>query len=90
MSHSKDWHDKDLEYVAFKHKQELSALVSPKIKGMERKGRNDIDDNSFEFDPNADLSKMSQDAREKWYAEYQKAGKSSDLHTDANGKKVIL
>lgn len=90
LAHSKEWHDKSLDYIVFKNKSDLAALVSPKKRGMEDTRRQDVDFSSAEFDPNADLSKMSPEAREKWYEEYSKAGKQEGLLTDANGRKSIL
>lgn len=91
ISHTKEWHDKSLPYVAFEHKNELSALISPKKRGMEgnqRKGDEGAD--SFEFDPNADYSTMTAKEREAWEAKYKELTKHDGLVTGANGKKIIL
>lgn len=90
ISHKKEWHDKDLEYVAYKNKDILSALVSPKKKGMESKGRKDIEVENYDFDPNADYSKMTTKEREQWEARYKEMTKSEGLATDAKGRKIIL
>jgi hypothetical protein len=90
LSHSKEFHDKDLEYIAWKHRSELSALISPRKRGLESKGKTDIDENSFEFDPTADYSQMSPKQKERWEAEYRKLTSSTDLGTDASGRKVLL
>lgn len=90
LSHTKDWHDKDLEYIAYKHKDTLAKLVSPKKRGMETKGRKDVEIDSFEFDPNADYASLTPAQQEKWEAEYRKATKSDGLLEDAQGRKIIL
>lgn len=90
LSHSKEFHDKDLEYIAWKHRSELSALISPKKRGLESKGKTDIEDDTFTFDPTADYSKMSPKEKERWEAEYRKLTSSTDLHTDADGRKILL
>lgn len=90
ISHQKDWHDKDLDYILFKKKDSLSAFVTPKKRGMESRDKKDIEDNTFEFDPNADLSKMTQEQRDKWETEYLKAGKSEGLLEGKDGKKLML
>lgn len=89
ISHKTEWHDKDLDYVVFKNKDHLSQFVSPKKKGMETKGRADVDVSTFEFDGNADLSKMSSEERSKWEAEYHKAGKANEIRTEG-GKRILL
>lgn len=92
FSHTKDFHDKELGYVAFRHRKELEALVSPRKKGMEGKGRRDGDVPAYEFDPNADTTKMSPAELERWSEEYGKLGTEdkSSLATDANGKKIFI
>lgn len=90
LSHTKEWHDKDLDYIVFKNKQELSALVSPKKRSMETKSRRDVDTDTFEFDAEADLSKMTPKQLEQWEEAYRKAGKQADLLTDAQGRKMII
>ena len=35
LSHTKELHDKPLDYIAWKHKDTLTALVSPKKRGLE-------------------------------------------------------
>lgn len=91
ISHTKDWHDKSLPYIAFEHKDTLSALISPKKRGMENSGRkHDAEDDSFEFDPNPDFSKMSDKQRDAWEAAYKEAGKTEGLSIGANGKKILL
>lgn len=90
LSHKKDWHDKDLDYIVFKNKDTLSAFVSPKKRGMESREKKDVEVDSYDFDPNADLSKMTQAQRDTWESEYRKAGKSDGLLVGADGKKLIL
>lgn len=90
LSHTKDWHDKSLPYIAFEHKEQFSSLISPKKRGMEGNNRKqDSEADSSEFDPNADYTKMSAKQREEWEAEYNKAMKSEGLMIGGNGKKII-
>lgn len=90
ISHTKEYHDKELEYVAYKNLEKLTKLVSPKKRGMEGKERKDVDESSTEFDANADLSKMTPKERSEWEKTYRKATKVEGLITDAQGRKVLL
>ena len=91
ISHSKDWHDKELDYIAFKHKDRLSTLVSPKKRGMETSGRASETAEEREFDPSADVSSMTPKQREVWFEEYEKATQQKKgIITDASGKKLIV
>lgn len=90
LSHTTAYHDKPLDYVAFKHKTELSALISPKKRGLEPKARVDAGDVPAAFDPNADLSKMTPAQREAWETEYHKLGKSEGLVEDSTGRKILI
>lgn len=90
ISHTKEWHDKDLDYVIYKNKDKLSTLVSPKKRGMESKGRKDVEEENYEFNPNADFSKMTFKEREQWEKTYKEMGKAEGLITDANGRKILF
>lgn len=90
LSHQKDWHDKDLDYIIFKKKESLSALVTPKRRGMESREKQDVPDNTFEFDPNPDFSKMTPKQRDEWETQYRQAGKFDGLLQSKDGKKLIL
>lgn len=90
ISHTKDWADKSLDYIAFKQKEKLSALVSPKKRGLEPKNPKDAPQGDPDFNPNADLSKMTPADRDAWYAKYQALGKSEGLETDGNGRKILI
>jgi len=92
LSHTKEYHDKDLDYIAWKNKETLSALISPKKAGLERKGRTDAQEEiSTEFNPNADYSKMSLKEREVWEESYRKMmDRAEGLSVDANGKKILV
>lgn len=90
LSHTKEFHDKDLDYIAFKHRSELSALISPKKRGLETRGKTDVEEDTFVFDPTADYASMSPKQKEKWEAEYRKLTSATDLHTDADGRKILL
>jgi hypothetical protein len=90
ISHTEKYHDKDLDYVVFKNKEVLSKLVSPQKRGIEGKGKKDVQIESTDFDPNADYSKMTPAQREKWEAEYSKLGKNEGLVQDAQGRKIFI
>lgn len=90
ISHTKEFHDKDLDYVVFKNKDELSKLVSPKKRGMEQKGRKDVQDEVFDFNPDADYSKMSMKERELWEEGYKKFTSGEGIVMDAKGKKLLI
>lgn len=89
LSHSKEMHDKELDYVAFKHREHLSAFVSPKKVGMESKGRNQVGDNSSEFNPTADLTKMNAKELDAYEASYRKMV-SEQGGVSGTGKNKIL
>lgn len=90
IAHSKEWNTKDLDYIVFKHKDELSKLTSPKKRGMETKERKDAGEIQSEFDVNADYSKMTLKEREAWEEGYKKLTKNDGLSTDARGRKIII
>lgn len=90
LSHMKEFHDKELDYVIFKNKDELSKLVSPKKRGMEQRGRKDAVEESFDFNPDADYSKMSLKEREIWEEGYKKFTSGEGLVTDSNGKRLLI
>ncbi|UPJ35855.1 hypothetical protein IVB45_02245 [Bradyrhizobium sp. 4] len=91
LSHTKEWHDKSLAYVAFEHQDKLSALVSPKKRGMESKGRKEVEQPDFEFNPEADYSKMTMAERKEWEKTYKELTKKSEgLMTNAQGKKILI
>ena len=91
ISHSKGWNDKDLEYIAFKHKATLEALVSPKKRGMEGTEHKDDGVVDTDFDPNADYSKMSPAEKEVWEKKYNAFMKKNEGLTEgAGGKKIFI
>jgi hypothetical protein len=90
IAHTPGYHDKELDYVVFKSKDTLSALVSPKKRGMEPKARADADEVSNDFNPNADLTSMSPTQRAKWEEQYRALGKTDGLMTDSQGRKTIV
>lgn len=91
LAHTEEFHDKEVEYIAFKNNKALSALVSPKKRGLESKGKGDVqEDEGFTFDPNADISKLSPKEQEAWEKAYNKATSSDTLETDSEGRKIIL
>ncbi len=91
LSHTKEWHDKSLDYVAFKNQEALSKLVSPRRRGMESKERKGDEAISSEFDPAADLSRMTPKERTQWEKDYKNFTKGDGgLVEGANGKKIII
>jgi hypothetical protein len=89
LSHSQEMHDKPLDYVAFKHREQLNAFISPRKVGIESKGRNQVEETPTEFNPNADLSKMSAKQLEAWEATYR-AAINEQSGVTGNGKKKML
>lgn len=91
ISHTKDWHDKDLGYVAFMHKDKLASLVSPKKRGLEGQGRKETMEESTDFNPEADFASMTPAERAKWEEDYKKTiGSSPGLITKEGGGKILL
>lgn len=90
ISHSAEFHDKELDYVIFRNKDLLSKLVSPKKRGMESKGKKDVQEMSTDFDPNADYASMTGAQRDAWETEYKKMSENKGLSTDARGRKIII
>lgn len=91
LSHTKEWHDKSLAYVAFEHQDQLSALITPKKRGMETSTRKPEGEGAtFEFDPNADYTKMTPKERDAWEAGYKEMMKQDGLPTGVNGKKFLI
>lgn len=90
LSHTKEMHDKELDYVIFKHKEDLKAFVSPKKRGMESKERQDINSDTIDFNPEADYSKMTAKEREQWEAAYKNLSKREGLTEDASGKMMFI
>lgn len=90
LAHTAGWNDKDLEYIAFKHKDSLSALISPRKRGLESKDKKDVIEDTYEFDPNADLSTLSSTERAKWEDYYRKNSKVDGLTEGKDGKKIII
>jgi hypothetical protein len=92
IAHSKEWFDKSLDYVAFKNKDQLSALVSPKKRGMESKNRQDMgEDNSPAVDLTAYPVNGSPAEKARFEEAYDKATKSTgDLMTNAKGTRIMI
>lgn len=90
LAHSEQYHDKELDYIAFKNQDVLKALVSPKKRGLEPKGRTESSQITTDFNPNADLSKMSEKESEAWEAEYKKATEVEGLTSDSQGRKIFI
>jgi len=90
LSHSKEYHDKSLDYVVFKEKENITALISPKKKGMETKERKDIVSDDFDFDPNVDITTLSAGDQEKWEKHYRKSLETEELVNDSSKGKMIM
>lgn len=90
ISHTKDWHDKSLKYIAFEHKVQLSALITPRKRGMESRERKDAGEVTTDFDPNPDFGKMTVKEMEAWNNQYRSAGKNEGLAKGRDGKKFII
>lgn len=90
VAHSKEYHDKDLDYVAFKNRDLLSTLVSPKKRGLESRGRKEAQgEESYDFDPNADLSTLTATQMAQWQKEYDKAVSNTGLTRDSEGRLMM-
>lgn len=90
LAHSKDWNDKPLDYIAFKNKTTLGALISPRKKGLETRETKEDLTVETEFDPSPDFAKMSPAQREAWEKQYKDYSKSPEGLTEgARGKKSI-
>ena len=92
LAHTKQFHDKEVDYIIFKNKDVLSKIISPKKPGLVPKGRkaNEVEKTST-FDPNADYSKMTPTQREEWEKGYKEATEFGDgLITDKDGKKTLV
>lgn len=90
LSQKDEWKGKDLEFIAFKNRKELGALVSPKKRGMESKGRKEEGQMSDDFDPNPDFSQMTTKQMAKWEEQYRAAANVEGLVRDSAGKKIII
>lgn len=92
LAHTKGWNDKELEYIAFKHQDKLSKLISPKKKGMEtRENKGEETEVATDFDPAADLSTMTPAQREKWEKQYREGGaRGQGLTKSKDGKLMII
>jgi hypothetical protein len=90
ISHTPEFAKTTLDYVIFKNKDMLEALVSPKKRGLEPKSRRDNEAVTSDFDPNADISKMTAAEQEQWEKDYQALGKNEGLATDGQGRKIFI
>lgn len=90
LAHTKDFHDKELEYVLYKNKDTIATLVSPKKRGIETRQPVDMGTQDFEFDPNADVTKLSPKQQEMWMKEYEKMSSSDELTTDREGRRILI
>lgn len=90
LAHTSEFHDKEIDYIAFKNQDKLSTLITPHKRGLESKGRVDATNIPTEFNPNADISKMSAKEAEAWEAEYRKMGKEEGIATDSQGRRLLL
>lgn len=90
LAHTSEFHDKEIDYIAFRNQDKLAALISPRKRGLESKGRVDATHVPTTFDPNADITKMSPKEAEAWEKSYNETMKNADLVNDAAGRRVML
>ena len=90
LAHSPEFHDKEIDYIAFRNQEKLSALITPHRRGLESKGRVDATNIPTDFDPNADLSKMSAKDAEVWEKQYREMSKEEGLSKDSEGRRMLL
>ena len=86
ISHTKDWHDKPLDYIAFKHLDEFSTLISPKKRGLESKGSKEAEIESQDIDFNAYPVNGTQKQKDEWEAAYTKA---ASQQVSVGGKPIL-
>lgn len=90
LAHTPEYHDKEIDYIAFKNQDKLSTIITPRKRGLESKGRVDATHTPSTFDPNADITKMSPKEAEAWEKGYNELTKNSELTTDSIGRRVML
>lgn len=91
LAHSDQYHDKELDYIAFKNQDALKALISPKKRGLEPKRKLDSNDApTSDFRPDADLSNLSEKDSLEWEKAYTEASKSDGLAVDSQGRKIFI
>lgn len=87
LAHTKGFEDKSLDYIVYKNKDTLSALVSPKKRGLESKSRADGQEVSDDFNSQPDFSKMTYKELLAWQEKYEKMAKED---SSSQGKKILL
>lgn len=95
LAHTKEFHDKDLDYIVFKNRGQLNSVITPKKRGIETKTRNEEkeaeEESSFDFSQTPDFDNMSDAQVKAWEVEYNKLkGKKTGLTTGPNGKKFFI
>lgn len=90
LAHTDQFYDKELDYVIYKNQDSIKSLISPKKRGIESKGRVDATAPAFEFNPNADITKMSDKEVAEWEKAYSEMGKTAELSVDQQGKKIFI
>lgn len=90
LAHTDQFYDKELDYVIYKNQDSIKSLISPKKRGIESKGRVDTTAPTFEFNPNADITKMSDKEVAEWEKAYSEMGKTAELSVDQQGKKIFI
>ncbi len=90
LAHTNEYHDKEIDYIAFRNQEKLAALITPRKRGLESKGRVDATHVPTTFDPNADITKMSPKEAEAWEKSYNETIKNAELVNDAAGRRVML
>lgn len=90
LAHTPEYHDKEIDYIAFRNQDKLATIVTPRKRGLESKGRVDTTHTPSTFDPNADITKMSPKEAEAWEKGYNELTKNSELTNDSIGRRVML
>lgn len=90
LAHTEQFHDKELDYIAFKNQEVLKALVSPKKRGLEPKGRTDATNVATDFNPNADIASLSEKESIAWEKAYKEAAQTEGLAQDSLGRKIFI
>jgi len=90
LAHTTEYHDKEIDYIAFRNQEKLATLITPHKRGLESKGRVDATNIPTTFDPNADVTKMSPKEAEAWEKSYNETMKNAELVNDSVGRRVML
>lgn len=95
LAHSKGFNDKDLDYIIFKNRSQLSSIITPKRRGIETRTQNEeksVDEEpKIDFNQAPDFDNMTEAQVKAWETEYKKLkSNTKGLTTGPNGKKFFI